>query len=151
MAFRRKRPSAATPATPASTPPPRPPPRVLRRDAALPPRSPLGEIPGKAASGAGRRLSPRTLVITAAAAAVIIVGTVYGAKMKGEQDFIAALANAPGPPGRLQERQKVVEAPVEDRIRDLERRRAELVGKRAPLQHKVDELRERIARAEGQQ
>ncbi|KAI1493221.1 hypothetical protein F5X96DRAFT_622875 [Biscogniauxia mediterranea] len=75
------------------------------------------------------------MIWTGAFAAVGVVGAVYGAGLKTQQEYQA-------------QKKHIVELSVEDRIRDLEARRAELVAQRWPLERKVDELRARIRASE---
>ncbi|KAI0838064.1 hypothetical protein F5Y06DRAFT_297059 [Hypoxylon sp. FL0890] len=99
-------------------------PRQIRRGAPLPTsKLPWGtENPG---------ISLKRIIWTGAFAAVTIVGAIYGAGLKTQQEF-------------KQEKKKIIEASPEERIRDLEERRAMLVRERAPLERKLEELRVRI-------
>ncbi|KAI0384545.1 hypothetical protein F5Y04DRAFT_277919 [Hypomontagnella monticulosa] len=98
------------------------PPRQTRRGAAPPPK-----IPSSSAGG----ISPKRLVWTGAFAAVTIVGAIYGAGLKTQQEFHS-------------EKQKIIESTPEDRIRDLEARRAALVTQKMPLERKLRDLRVRM-------
>ncbi|KAI6089340.1 hypothetical protein F4821DRAFT_231773 [Hypoxylon rubiginosum] len=102
-----------------STRPPRGP-RPIRRGAPGPPR-PTG-IPAA---------TLRRLIYTGAFAAVTAVGAIYGAGLKTQQE-------------RQQEVRRIVEAPPEDRVRDLEARRAALLTQRKPLDAKLADLRARM-------
>ncbi|KAL7621200.1 hypothetical protein AAE478_008517 [Parahypoxylon ruwenzoriense] len=118
--------SSKQPPEPTSTAPPRQPQRISRAAA------PGG---GPALDSIVSRRRVRNIVWTGVFAAITIVGTIYGAGLKTKQDYKA-------------EKKKVMEAPIEDRIRGLEERRAALVSQKAPLESKLDELRVRIAKAE---
>ncbi|KAI1457365.1 hypothetical protein F4805DRAFT_457930 [Annulohypoxylon moriforme] len=77
------------------------------------------------------RFTFKAKVLTAAFAAVAIVGAIYGAGLKTQQEY-------------KKEKRKIVEASAEDRIRDLEGRRATLVAQRRPIERKLDDLRARM-------
>ncbi|KAI1766091.1 hypothetical protein GGR53DRAFT_487375 [Hypoxylon sp. FL1150] len=77
----------------------------------------------------GRTL--RRLIYTGAFAAVTAVGAIYGAGLKTQAD-------------RKQEVRRIVEAPPEERVLDLEARRAALLTQRRPLDAKLEEVRRRI-------
>ncbi|KAH9905348.1 hypothetical protein F4778DRAFT_802870 [Xylariomycetidae sp. FL2044] len=81
------------------------------------------------------RLRLRNLVWTGAFAAVTIVGAIYGAGLKTQQEYNA-------------EKKKVAELPVEDRIRGLEEHRARLVAQKIPLEKKLAGLRARMGGSE---
>ncbi|KAI0886055.1 uncharacterized protein GGS22DRAFT_187286 [Annulohypoxylon maeteangense] len=98
-------------------PPPPPPP------AQTPP--PANQIPRPP------RMAFKTWLLTGAFAAVAVVGAIYGAGLKTQQEY-------------KKEKQKIVEASAEDRIRDLEGRRATLVAYRRPIERKLDDLRARM-------
>ncbi|KAI1392187.1 uncharacterized protein F4822DRAFT_425398 [Hypoxylon trugodes] len=106
------------------------PPRRIRRGAA-----PLGPNtvtnPNTLSSSSRGGFSPRKLVWTGAFAAITIVGAIYGAGLKTQQEF-------------KQEKQQIIESTPEDRIRDLETRRAMLVKQKMPLERKLVALRERM-------
>ncbi|KAI1141028.1 hypothetical protein F5Y05DRAFT_296782 [Hypoxylon sp. FL0543] len=76
-------------------------------------------------------ISAKHVIWTGAFAAVTIVGAIYGAGLKTQQEY-------------KQEKQKILETSPEERIRGLEERRAMLVRERAPLERKLEELRARI-------
>ncbi|KAI2634712.1 hypothetical protein GGS26DRAFT_589631 [Hypomontagnella submonticulosa] len=105
-----------------ANPPPRPP-RPIRRGAAPP--------PGPSSSPSSGGISSKRLIWTAAFAAVTIVGAIYGAGLKTQQEYKS-------------EKQKIVESTPEDRIRDLEARRAALLTQRMPLERKLRDLRARM-------
>ncbi|KAI1803703.1 hypothetical protein F4811DRAFT_523935 [Daldinia bambusicola] len=110
----------------------RPPPRQIRRGPAA-----ASTAPGSPAGGVG--VSGTTLkrvVWTGAIAAVTIVGAIYGAGLKTRSEF-------------RQEKQKVIEAAPEERIRDLEARRAALVAQKRPFERKLADLRARMKAQEG--
>lgn len=79
----------------------------------------------------------KTMILTGAFAAVAIVGAIYGAGLKTQEEI-------------KQEKDKIAEASIEDRIRDLEARRSTLVSQRIPLERKLDGLRARM-RAQAQE
>lgn len=76
-------------------------------------------------------MTVKRLIYTGAFAAVTVVGAIYGAGLKTRRE-------------REQEVHRIVEAPPEDRIRDLEGRRAALLAQRRPLDAKLADLRARI-------
>ncbi|KAI1434843.1 hypothetical protein GGR50DRAFT_694769 [Xylaria sp. CBS 124048] len=80
----------------------------------------------------------RNMIWTGAFAAVIFTGTIYGAGLKVQREYHS-------------EKEKVLEAPPEERIRALEAHRATLVTKRRPLESKLEELRLRIQKEEQEQ
>ncbi|KAI0447170.1 hypothetical protein F4803DRAFT_546386 [Xylaria telfairii] len=82
-------------------------------------------------SARGSWTTPKRMIWTGAFAAVTIVGTIYGAGLKTQQEYHA-------------ERKEVLEAPIEERIQTLETRRAHLVNQRRPLERKLEELRLRV-------
>ncbi|KAI1351244.1 hypothetical protein F5Y01DRAFT_126991 [Xylaria sp. FL0043] len=106
------------------------PPRQVRRGAAPPTPKP---IPGTSSSRGGRGLwtTPKRMIWTGAFAAVTIVGSIYGAGLKTQQEYRA-------------EKKKVLETPIEERIATLEARRAQLESQKRPLERKREELRLRI-------
>ncbi|OTA95423.1 hypothetical protein M434DRAFT_64359, partial [Hypoxylon sp. CO27-5] len=73
----------------------------------------------------------KRIIWTGAFAAVTIVGAIYGAGLKTQQEY-------------KEEKKRIIEASPEDRIRALEDRRAVLVRERAPLERKLGEVRARI-------
>ncbi|KAI1181070.1 hypothetical protein F4777DRAFT_573144 [Nemania sp. FL0916] len=99
------------------------------------PRQVLKGAPAPAAARLSRRRAPWTtskrLVYTLAFAAVTIVGSIYGAGLKMQQEYKA-------------EKKHVLESPVEDRIRVLEIRRAHLVKERLPLEQKLEKAQARL-------
>ncbi|KAI0805480.1 hypothetical protein GGR55DRAFT_278772 [Xylaria sp. FL0064] len=104
------------------------PPRPVRRGAA-PPTTP---IPGTSSSGRrGSWTTPKRMIWTGAFAAVTIVGSIYGAGLKTQQEYRA-------------EKKKILETPIEERIATLEARRAQLESQKRPLERKREELRLRI-------
>ncbi|KAI0600714.1 hypothetical protein F4775DRAFT_590273 [Biscogniauxia sp. FL1348] len=127
-------------------PPPSPSPRQqAKRGPPPPPRPRPRPRPGPAARGAGLSseaaalggsisgLTLKRMIWTGAFAAVGVVGAVYGAGLKTQQEYQA-------------EKKHIAELSIEDRIRDLEGRRAELVAQRWPIERKIDELRARMRR-----
>ncbi|KAK6207278.1 hypothetical protein LQW54_007362 [Pestalotiopsis sp. IQ-011] len=74
---------------------------------------------------------------TVAFAAVTIVGAIYGAGLKTRQEYKA-------------EKQQIIESTTEDRIRDLENRRALLANSRMPLQRKLTALQARMKAKEAE-
>ncbi|CAJ2503588.1 Uu.00g109820.m01.CDS01 [Anthostomella pinea] len=116
-----------------SAPPPRTPsriphlPRPIKRGVA-----PAYQPPGKPAGGGpATPLNTKRMIWTGAFAAVTFVGAVYGAGLKTQQEYQA-------------EKKQIQEAPIEDRIRGLEDRRATLVAQKIPLEWKLDALRARM-------
>ncbi|KAI1101433.1 hypothetical protein F4804DRAFT_335269 [Jackrogersella minutella] len=93
------------------------------------PRKPQAP-PIKAPPKASRPFLKR-VILTGAFAAVAVVGAIYGAGLKTQEE-------------RKQERQKIVEASPEVRIQELERRRATLLRQRRPIERKRDDVRARI-------
>ncbi|KAI1755836.1 hypothetical protein F4782DRAFT_550961 [Xylaria castorea] len=96
------------------------PPRQVQRGAAAAP-----------SSARGSWTTPKRMIWTGAFAAVTIVGAIYGAGLKWQQDYHT-------------EKKQVLEAPIDERIRTLETRRAQLVNQRRPLEKKLEELRLRV-------
>ncbi|KAI5921745.1 hypothetical protein F4810DRAFT_676651 [Camillea tinctor] len=122
----------AQPPTSTSTSSRRPPPPRPR------PARGAGPSSATAALGRGRGISGATLkriAWTGAFAAIAVVGTVYGAGLRTQQEYQA-------------EKKHIVELSIDDRIRDLEGRRAELAAQRWPLEHKIGEVRARIRASE---
>ncbi|KAI1131050.1 hypothetical protein F5Y10DRAFT_262613 [Nemania abortiva] len=105
------------------------PPRQVQRGAA--PSAAGGG--GKSARGAWT--TPKRLVWTGAFAAVTIVGSIYGAGLKTQQEYRA-------------EKRQILETPIEERIQTLEARRAQLMSQKRPLEQKLDELRLRVQKQE---
>ncbi|KAI1417182.1 hypothetical protein F5Y13DRAFT_81624 [Hypoxylon sp. FL1857] len=103
------------------------PPRQVRRGAAPTPPLP-SKLPGSTGISG---ISLKRMIWTGAFAAVTIVGAIYGAGLKTQQEF-------------KEEKKKIIEASPEDRIQGLEDRRAMLLRERAPLERKLDELRARM-------
>ncbi|KXJ90589.1 hypothetical protein Micbo1qcDRAFT_205415 [Microdochium bolleyi] len=88
-----------------------------------------GPAPAPAAQGLKR------IIWTGAFAAVTIVGAIYGAGLKTQQEYKT-------------EKTKIIEATPEERIAQLEARRSTLVSQRIPIQRKLDSLQDRIRAAE---
>ncbi|KAK5718213.1 hypothetical protein LTR17_015786 [Elasticomyces elasticus] len=76
----------------------------------------------------------RTYVITGAVAAITATGAWYGAGLKAQQEY-------------KQEVKAVMEAPLADRIEQMEMTKARLLAQRAELQAKIDRLARRDAGA----
>ncbi|KAI0868884.1 hypothetical protein GGS24DRAFT_190656 [Hypoxylon argillaceum] len=72
--------------------------------------------------------TPKRMIWTGAFAAVTIVGAIYGAGLKTQQEYHA----------------KILETPVEERIQVLEARRSHLMSQKRPLEQKLEELRLRV-------
>ncbi|GAW15448.1 hypothetical protein ANO14919_048570 [Xylariales sp. No.14919] len=85
--------------------------------------------PGRSARGSWT--TPKRMIWTAAFAAVTIVGSIYGAGLKTQQEYRA-------------EKKQILETPIEERISTLEARRAQLVTQKRPLEKKLEELRLRV-------
>ncbi|KAI0487405.1 hypothetical protein F4859DRAFT_509972 [Xylaria cf. heliscus] len=91
-----------------------------------------GGSPGTiSARRGGSWTTPKRVIWTGAFAAITIVGAIYGAGLKTQQEYQT-------------EKKQVLEAPVEDRIAILEARRAQLVAQRRPLERKLEGLRLRV-------
>ncbi|KAI0395174.1 hypothetical protein F5Y17DRAFT_218721 [Xylariaceae sp. FL0594] len=88
-----------------------------------------------AAAARGAWTKPKVVIYTAAFAAVTIVGAIYGAGLKTQQEYKA-------------EKRQIIQATPEERVRVLESRRAALVAERLPLERKLEELRRRVRRDE---
>ncbi|KAI0403586.1 hypothetical protein F4802DRAFT_598980 [Xylaria palmicola] len=104
-----------------------------------PPSQPRrGAAPSAAGRAAGRGswTTPKRVIWTGAFAAVTIVGAIYGAGLKTQQEYQA-------------EKKQVLESPVEERIRALEARRAQLLTQKRPLENKLEQLRLRVQKQEG--
>ncbi|KAJ9160851.1 hypothetical protein NKR19_g2862 [Coniochaeta hoffmannii] len=88
----------------------------------------------KAASSASASAWPRykRMVWTGAFAAVTFVGTIYGAGLKTRMEY-------------KEEKKKLTEAPLDDRVDALETRRGQLLTQRAQLERKLAELRRKMA------
>ncbi|EMR72297.1 hypothetical protein UCREL1_658 [Eutypa lata UCREL1] len=84
-----------------------------------------------AARGGGGGMSLQRIIWTGAFAAVTIVGAIYGAGLKTQQEYKS-------------EKKQVVQASVEDRIAVLENRRATLMSQKIPLDNKLAGLRKRM-------
>ncbi|KAI0012030.1 hypothetical protein F4779DRAFT_614982 [Xylariaceae sp. FL0662B] len=116
------------PPSPAVTPPSQPP-RNIRRGAAPPPPPPSGgPLPG---------ITMKRMIWTGAFAAVAIVGAIYGAGLKTQQEYKA-------------EKKQIIEASVEDRIRGLEEHRASLARQKLALEEKLAVVRLRIQQQQQQ-
>ncbi|KAI1472319.1 uncharacterized protein F4812DRAFT_454132 [Daldinia caldariorum] len=114
----------------------RPPPRQISRG----PGAARSAVPGSPAGGPVRGTPTPTLkrvIWTGAIAAVTIVGAIYGAGLKTRSEY-------------QQEKRKVVEATPEERVRDLEARRAALVAQRRPFERKLADLRARMVKTQAQ-
>ncbi|KAI0503013.1 hypothetical protein F5B22DRAFT_578193 [Xylaria bambusicola] len=81
--------------------------------------------------GRGSWPTPKRMIWTGAFAAVTIVGTIYGAGLKTQQEYRA-------------EKKQILETSIEERISALEARRAQLVRQKQPLEKKREELQLRI-------
>ncbi|KAH8648362.1 hypothetical protein BX600DRAFT_517759 [Xylariales sp. PMI_506] len=77
------------------------------------------------------RVKARGLVWTGAFAAITIVATMFGAGLRTQQEYKA-------------EKQQILEYTAEERIKDLETRRAALVSQKIPLELKIKNLHEKI-------
>ncbi|ETS84778.1 hypothetical protein PFICI_02803 [Pestalotiopsis fici W106-1] len=82
--------------------------------------------------------STKRIVWTVAFAAVTIVGAIYGAGLKTQQEYKA-------------EKQQIIESTTEDRISDLENRRALLMNSRMPLERKLTALQARMKAKEAEE
>ncbi|KAI1495805.1 hypothetical protein F5X99DRAFT_103262 [Biscogniauxia marginata] len=117
-------------------PPPRAPsrpPRQVRRGPVAPP--PRAGSAGGIGVGGISGLTMKRMIWTGAFAAVAIAGAIYGAGLKTQQEYKA-------------EKKQIIETSVENRVRDLEERRAGLVAQRLPIERKLGELRTRIRESE---
>jgi len=144
-----------------------PPSRPVR--AHVPPLPPPPATPLRAPPPGGAGASPglKRVIYTGAFAAVTIVGAIYGAGLKTQEEFKAVRRLLPslrkwpkekltdsltfppsGPDDVEQEKTKIIEATPEQRIAQLEARRSALVSQRIPIQRKLDEVQERIRVAE---
>ncbi|KAI0476432.1 hypothetical protein GGR56DRAFT_674901 [Xylariaceae sp. FL0804] len=65
------------------------------------------------------------MIVTGAFAAAIIAGSIYGAGLKTQQEF-------------KEEKRRILEAPPEVRLRELEARRADLARQAAPIERKLE-------------
>ncbi|KAI0912215.1 hypothetical protein F4824DRAFT_358400 [Ustulina deusta] len=81
--------------------------------------------------------TPKRMIWTGAFAAVTIVGTIYGAGLKTQQEY-------------QEEKKQILETSVEERIGALEARRAQLMGQKRPLEKKRDELRLRLQKKQNE-
>ncbi|KAI3327132.1 hypothetical protein HD806DRAFT_383464 [Xylariaceae sp. AK1471] len=125
--------SSRAPPPPTSTP--YRPPRPIRRGATP---SSIPNATALKSSGGGSSSSwatPKRMIWTGAFAAVTIVGTIYGAGLKTQQEYQA-------------EKKKILETPPEERIAALEARRAALVTSKRPLEQKLQELQLRVQKQE---
>ncbi|KAI1851956.1 hypothetical protein JX265_008238 [Neoarthrinium moseri] len=113
------------------------------------PRPPRGSRPrGSPAAAAAARAPLATppksgstlkrVIWTGAFAAVTIVGALYGAGLKTQQEYKA-------------ERQQIVEATPEQRIKDLEKRRGALMAQKIPLDRKLHDLQARMRAKEAEE
>ncbi|TGJ78449.1 hypothetical protein E0Z10_g10312 [Xylaria hypoxylon] len=84
--------------------------------------------------------TPKRMIWTGAFAAVTMVGTIYGAGLKTQQDY-HILANSPS---TKKEKKQILETPIEERISALEARRAQLMTQKRPFERKLEELRLRV-------
>ncbi|KAF7533052.1 hypothetical protein G7054_g7419 [Neopestalotiopsis clavispora] len=82
--------------------------------------------------------SNKRIIWTVAFAAVTIVGAIYGAGLKTQQEYKA-------------EKQQIIESTTEDRISDLENRRALLMNSRMPLERKLNALQARMKAKEAEE
>lgn len=71
------------------------------------------------------------MIWTGAFAAITMVGTIYGAGLKTRVEY-------------KQEKEKFVEAPVEERVVALEQRRGQLVTQRMQVEKKLAGLRRKM-------
>ncbi|KAH8907568.1 hypothetical protein BR93DRAFT_967460 [Coniochaeta sp. PMI_546] len=76
----------------------------------------------------------KRMVWTGAFAAVTFVGTIYGAGLKTRLEY-------------KEEKKKLIEAPIDDRIDALETRRGQLLSQRIQIERKLAELRRKMAEA----
>ncbi|KAK5115077.1 hypothetical protein LTR62_001774 [Meristemomyces frigidus] len=77
----------------------------------------------------------RTYIITGAVAAITATGAWYGAGLKTRREY-------------GQERKAILEAPVSERIDQMEMAKARLLTQRAELQKKIDRLTAKAADAQ---
>ncbi|KAG7291524.1 hypothetical protein NEMBOFW57_001543 [Staphylotrichum longicolle] len=94
-----------------------------------PPPPPLS--PAEAAAAAAQKKKVKRMIMTGAVAAVVIVGTIYGAGLKTRQEWKA-------------EKKKVQEATVDERVAILELHREDLVRQKGEVEAKLAEIRARI-------
>ncbi|EON98181.1 hypothetical protein UCRPA7_6298 [Phaeoacremonium minimum UCRPA7] len=73
----------------------------------------------------------KRFIWTGAFAAVTVVGSIYGAGLKTQQEFKA-------------ERRKIIEASPEEKIAMMEERRKRLLMQRRPFEKKLEEVQGRI-------
>ncbi|EJT79844.1 hypothetical protein GGTG_04927 [Gaeumannomyces tritici R3-111a-1] len=85
-----------------------------------------------AAAAAAQRTKVKRLIWAGSFAAITIVGTIYGAGLKSQQEYKSEVKN-------------YVHAGVEEQIAILERRKQALMSQKAPLEEKLEALRERMA------
>ncbi|KAI0162223.1 hypothetical protein GGR57DRAFT_453442 [Xylariaceae sp. FL1272] len=102
----------------------RPPPRRTPRP---PPPQGSAKVPAISISG----LTLKRVIWTGAFAAVTVVGAIYGAGLKSQQEFKA-------------EKRQIIQESPEQRIRALEHRRAQLLMARLPLERKLEKVRRRV-------
>ncbi|KAI0130593.1 hypothetical protein BJ170DRAFT_682041 [Xylariales sp. AK1849] len=80
----------------------------------------------------------KRVIWTTAFAAVTVVGALYGAGLKTQQEYQA-------------EKKQIVEATPEQRIRDLEARRGSLMSQKIPLEIKLKSLQTRMQAKEAEE
>ncbi|KAI1321887.1 hypothetical protein F5Y16DRAFT_405027 [Xylariaceae sp. FL0255] len=114
---------------PTRVPLPQPTPRPPRPTTRGPSVTPSGFKPQPSP-----RFSFQAKVWTGAFAAVTFVGTIYGAGLKTQQEYKA-------------EKQQIIEATPEERIKVLEDRKAALKLQKRPFEEKIARARVRIAEA----
>ncbi|KAL8383571.1 hypothetical protein RB595_010663 [Gaeumannomyces hyphopodioides] len=85
-----------------------------------------------AVAAAAQRTKVKRFIWAGSFAAITIVGTIYGAGLKSQQEYKSEVKN-------------YVHAGVEEQIAILERRRQALVSQKAPLEEKLEALRGRMA------
>ena len=86
----------------------------------------------RAAAAAAQRAKVKRFIWAGSFAAITIVGTIYGAGLKSQQEYKSEV-------------KKYVHAGVEEQIAILERRKQALVSQKAPLEEKLAALRNRMA------
>ncbi|KLU90530.1 hypothetical protein MAPG_10383 [Magnaporthiopsis poae ATCC 64411] len=84
------------------------------------------------ATAAAQRTKVKRFIWAGSFAAITIVGTIYGAGLKSQQEYKSEV-------------EKYVHASVEEQIAILERRKQALVSQKAPLEEKLAALRGRMA------
>lgn len=85
-----------------------------------------------AAAAAAQRTKVKRFIWAGSFAAITIVGTIYGAGLKSQQEYKSEV-------------EKYVHAGVEEQIAILEHRKQALVSQKAPLEEKLEALRGRMA------